>query len=90
MEGFLLPVVHLSHFPGHDGAEHEVHRIQHRLPGAEDMAVLMRSPGPRLRHYLRAMAEAGIPCAVQESEDFFASMEVAVLYSCLLYTSRCV
>ena len=50
---------------------------------AEDMAVLMRSPGPRLRHYLRAMAEAGIPCAVQESEDFFASMEVAVLYSLL-------
>lgn len=50
---------------------------------AEDMAVLMRSPGPRLRHYLRAMAEEGVPCAVQESEDFFASMEVAVVYSFL-------
>ena len=50
---------------------------------AEDIAVLMRSPGPRLRHYLRALAEAGIPCAVRESEDFFSAMEVAVVYSLL-------
>ena len=49
----------------------------------EDFAVLMRSPGPRLRHYQRAMAEEGVPCAVQESEDFFASMETAVVYALL-------
>ena len=49
----------------------------------EDIAVLMRSPGPRLRHYVRALAEEGIPCAVQENEDFFSTMEVAVVYSLL-------
>lgn len=49
----------------------------------EDMAILMRSPGPRLRHYVRALAEEGIPCAVQENEDFFSAMEVAVVYSLL-------
>ena len=49
----------------------------------EDIAILMRSPGPRLRHYVRALAEEGIPCAVQENEEFFAAMEVAVVYSLL-------
>ena len=49
----------------------------------EDMVILMRSPGPRLRHYTRALEERGIPCAVQEDEDFFSSMEVAVTCSLL-------
>lgn len=49
----------------------------------EDIVILMRSPGPRLRHYTRALAERGIPCAVQEDEDFFSSMEVAVTCSLL-------
>ena len=42
----------------------------------EDIVILMRSPGPRLRHYTRALAERGVPCATQENEDFFSAMEV--------------
>lgn len=49
----------------------------------EDIVVLMRSPGPRLRHYTRALAERGIPCSTQENEDFFSTMEVAVVYALL-------
>ena len=49
----------------------------------EDVVVLMRSPGPRLRHYTRALAERDIPCAVQEDEDYFSTMEVAVVYALL-------
>lgn len=50
---------------------------------AEDFVILMRSPGPRLKHYARALAERGIPCATQEDEDFFSSMEVAAVCSLL-------
>ena len=50
---------------------------------AEDIVVLMRSPGPRLRHYVRAFAELGIRCSVQENENFFATMEVAVVFAFL-------
>lgn len=49
----------------------------------EDIVVIMRSPGPRLRHYTRAFSERGIPCSIQENEDFFSSMEVAVVYAFL-------
>ena len=49
----------------------------------EDIVILMRSPGPRLRHYTRALTERGIPCATQEDEDFFSAMEVAVMCSLL-------
>ena len=49
----------------------------------DDIVILMRSPGPRLRHYARALQERGIPCAAQENEDFFSTMEVAVMCSLL-------
>lgn len=49
----------------------------------EDFVILMRSPGPRLHHYTRALTERGIPCAAQENEDFFSTMEVAVVCSLL-------
>ncbi|MDE7220624.1 MAG: helicase-exonuclease AddAB subunit AddA, partial [Oscillospiraceae bacterium] len=49
----------------------------------EDMVILMRSPGPRLRHYAKALEERGIPCAAPEDEDFFSAMEVAVACSLL-------
>ena len=49
----------------------------------EDIVVLMRSPGPRLRWYAQALRERGIPCASEENEDFFASMEIAVTFSLL-------
>ena len=49
----------------------------------EDIVVLMRSPGPRLRCYTRALAERNIPCGAQEDEDFFSAMEVAVVCALL-------
>ena len=49
----------------------------------QDFAILMRSPGPRLRHYVRSFRELGIPCVTQEREDFFSTMEIAVIYSLL-------
>ena len=49
----------------------------------EDIVVLMRSPGPRLRHYTRALAERDVPCGTQEDEDFFSAMEVAVVFALL-------
>ena len=49
----------------------------------QDFAILMRSPGPRLRHYAKAFREQGIPCVTQEQEDFFSTMEIAVTYSLL-------
>ena len=52
----------------------------------EDIVILMRSPGPRLRHYARALAEQGVPCSIQEDEDFFSTMEVAV--ACALLQIR--
>ena len=60
---------------GEDGA------LRPCVPG--DFAVLMRSPGPRLRWYLQALGERGIPCAAVESEDFFSAMEVAVAVNLL-------
>jgi len=50
---------------------------------AEDIVILMRSPGPRLQLYTRALAEQDIPCSTQENENFFDSMEVAVTFSLL-------
>lgn len=49
----------------------------------EDIVVIMRSPGPRMRYYIRAFSERGIPCSIQENEDFFSTMEVAVVYALL-------
>ena len=48
-----------------------------------DFAVLMRSPSQHLYQYIAALRERGIPCAVQENEDFFAAMEVAVAINLL-------
>ena len=50
---------------------------------ADDIVVLMRSPGPRLGVYAQAFAEYKIPCSSQENEDFFGSMEIAVVYAFL-------
>ncbi len=50
---------------------------------AEDIVILMRSPGPRLHHYIRALAEQNIRCSVQENDNFFATMEVAVVFAFL-------
>ena len=49
----------------------------------EDIVILMRSPSTRLLDYRRALESRGIRCAADAGEDFFASMEIAVLFSFL-------
>lgn len=49
----------------------------------EDIVILMRSPSTRLPDYRRALESRGIRCAADAGEDFFASMEIAVLFSFL-------
>ncbi len=48
-----------------------------------DIAILMRSPNAHLMTYIKALQDQGIPCASQETGDFFAAMEVAVTYNLL-------
>ena len=49
----------------------------------DDMVILMRSPGPVQRHYVRALAEAGIPVETESGEDFFETTEISVALSLL-------
>ena len=49
----------------------------------EDIVILLRSPGARQKLYERVLAEQGIACAAASSEDFFASVEIAVVYAML-------
>jgi len=49
----------------------------------EDIVILMRSPGGRAAAYAAALAEQGIPCALQESGEFFETMEVSTMLSML-------
>ena len=49
----------------------------------EDFVILMRSPRSRLKAFTAALAERNIPCAADESSDFFGTVEIAVLYSLL-------
>lgn len=50
---------------------------------SEDMVILLRSPGPVLRHYTRALAEAGIPVETEGGGDFFETTEISVALSLL-------
>ena len=49
----------------------------------EDIVILMRSPSTRLLDYRRALEARGIRCAADAGEDFFAAMEIAVLFAFL-------
>ena len=49
----------------------------------EDIVILMRAPGSRSAAYAAALAERGIPCAVEENEDFYATMEISTALSLL-------
>ena len=49
----------------------------------EDVVVLLRSPGSRGAAYAQALAERDIPCAFQESGDFFETMEISVMLALL-------
>ena len=48
-----------------------------------DVMILLRSPGPVLHHYLRALNEVGVPWAADGGEDFFETTEVNVALSIL-------
>ena len=48
-----------------------------------DVMVLLRSPGPVLHHYLRALNEEGLPWSAEGGEDFFETTEVNVALSIL-------
>lgn len=67
-----------SEFPVQDDKTRELRPVRE-----EDIVILMRSPSTRLLDYRRALESRGIRCAVDAGEDFFASMEIAVLFSFL-------
>ncbi len=48
-----------------------------------DVMILLRSPGPVLHHYVRALGEEGIAWSAEGSEDFFESTEVNVALAIL-------
>lgn len=50
---------------------------------AEDIVILMRSPRTRLKAFTAALERENIPCSSAESEDFFATVEVASMVSFL-------
>ncbi|MBQ3134521.1 MAG: helicase-exonuclease AddAB subunit AddA [Oscillospiraceae bacterium] len=49
----------------------------------EDVMILMRSPGPVLHHYIRALEEQGIPWSADTGEDFFSFTEINVALALL-------
>lgn len=65
-----------SEFPVQDDKTRELRPVRE-----EDIVILMRSPSTRLLDYRRALESRGICCAADAGEDFFASMEIAVLFS---------
>ena len=67
-----------SRFPVQDDKTRELRPVRE-----EDIVILMRSPSTRLLDYRRALESRGIRCAADAGEDFFASMEIAVLFSFL-------
>ena len=49
----------------------------------EDIVILLRSPGPVLRHYAAALDGAGIPWSAEGGTEFFGTTEVSVAISML-------
>ncbi len=50
---------------------------------AEDIVILMRSPRARQKAFTAALARENIPCTTSENENFFATMEIAAMFSLL-------
>lgn len=50
---------------------------------AEDVVILMRSPGSRTAVFAEALSEQDIPCSFEESGDFFHTMEISVVLAIL-------
>ena len=49
----------------------------------EDIVILLRSPGPVLRHYAAALDERAIPWSAEGGREFFGTTEVSVAISLL-------
>ncbi len=49
----------------------------------EDVVILLRSPGPVLRHYAAALDELSIPWTAEGGRDFFGSTEISVAIALL-------
>ena len=49
----------------------------------EDIVILMRSPGSRIKAYAEALNARNIPCSFEESGDFFHTMEISVMVGLL-------
>jgi len=49
----------------------------------EDMVILLRSPGPVLRHYQTALDEQNIPWTADDGREFFGTTEISVAISLL-------
>ena len=49
----------------------------------EDVVILLRSPGPVLRHYAAALDELGIPWSAEGGQEFFGTTEIAATVSLL-------
>lgn len=49
----------------------------------EDIVVLMRSPKSRMRELTKALRRRNIPCISEENGDFFATVEIAAIFSLL-------
>ncbi len=50
---------------------------------AEDVVILLRSPGPVLRFYAAALEEQGIPWSAEGGGEFFGSTEISVAIALL-------
>lgn len=81
--------------PGKDAAEAAAaaHRIRQLLDSGmmvgdhpvrpEDIVILLRSPGPVLRHYAAALDAEGIPWSAEGGYEFFGTTEISVAISLL-------
>ncbi len=50
---------------------------------AEDIVILLRSPGPVLRHYAAALDELSIPWSAEGGHEFFGTTEISVAIALL-------
>ena len=57
--------------------------IGERSIWAEDVVILLRSPGPVLRHYAAALDELGIPWSAEGGQPFFGTTEISATVALL-------
>ena len=57
--------------------------VGERSVRAEDVVILLRSPGPVLRHYAAALDELGIPWSAEGGQEFFGATEISATVALL-------